>query len=140
MEKEADVQAAVPIIEKIKQDYQLKSASFDKGFWSKENFEKLDKEVPMLVLPKKGKRNREENYREREKKFKQLRDQHSAVESNINMLEHHGLNRCPDKGINHFKNYTALGVVSYNLHRLGNLLKKQKIEKEKLEKRNSVAA
>lgn len=140
MEKEADVQAAVPIIEKVKQDYQLMSASFDKGFWSKDNFEKLAIEVPMLVLPKKGKRNKEENQREGEKKFKQLRNQHSAVESNINMLEHHGLNRCPDKGIEHFKNYTALGIVSYNLHRLGNLLKKQKIEKEKLEKRNRVAA
>lgn len=135
MEKQADVQAAVPIIEMVKKEYQLLSASFDKGFWSKENFEKLEKEVPMLVLPKKGKRNREENQRECQKKFKQLRNQHSAVESNINMLEHHGLNRCPDKGIDHFKNYTALGVVTYNLHRLGNLLKKQKLEKEKLDKK-----
>jgi len=37
MEKESDVQIAVPIIEKVKQDYQLMSASFDKGFWSKNN-------------------------------------------------------------------------------------------------------
>ncbi len=140
MEKEADVQIAVSIIEKIKENYQLMSASFDKGFWSKENFEKLTKEVPLLVLPKKGKRNREENQREGEKKFKRLRNQHSAVESNINMLEHHGLNRCLDKGIDHFKSYTALGVVSYNLHRLGNLLKKQKIVKENIEKPNRVAA
>ncbi|MCF6270568.1 MAG: ISNCY family transposase [Melioribacteraceae bacterium] len=140
MEKEADVQVAVPMIENIKQEYQLMSASFDKGFWSKENFEILQKEVPMLVLPKKGKRNKQENQREGRKGFKQLRNQHSAVESNINMLEHHGLNRCPDKGIKHFKNYTALGVVAYNLHRLGNLLRKEKQKEENLEELNKKVA
>ncbi len=31
-----------------------------------------------------------------EKKFVVLRRQHSAVESEINSLEHHGLNRCLD--------------------------------------------
>ncbi|MCL5027427.1 MAG: ISNCY family transposase, partial [Bacteroidetes bacterium] len=44
------------------------------------------------------------------------------IESNINSLEHHGLNRCPDKGIRNFKKYTALGILSYNLHILGKLL------------------
>jgi len=136
MEKQSDVDVAIPLVEKIKANYNLESVSFDKGFWSKENFKELDKVVPRLVLPKKGKRNAIENQREGEKKFKQLRKQHSAVESNINMLEHHGLNRCPDRGLKHFKNYTALGVVAYNLHRLGNLLKKEKIkELEKLKRK-----
>ena len=31
--------------------------------------------------------------------FKAKRNAHSAVESNINMLEHRGLNRCVDKGL-----------------------------------------
>ena len=128
MEKEQDVDVAVPIIEAVRENYNLESASFDKGFWSKENYEKLNKIVPTLVLPKKGKRNFAENQREGEKNFKQLRKKHSAVESNINMLEQHGLNRCPDRGVKHFKNYTALGIVAYNLHRLGNLLKKEKIK------------
>ena len=136
MQNEQDVDVAIPMIEHIENRYELESASFDKGFWSKKNFEKLYKIVPILVLPKKGKRNLIENKREGEKKFKQLRKQHSAVESNINMLEQHGLNRCPDRGLKHFKNYTALGIVSYNLHRLGNLLKKEKIkELEKLKKK-----
>jgi len=138
MEKEQDVDVAVPIVESLQRKYNLGSASFDKGFWSKENFENLDKIVPKLVLPKKGKRNIVEQNREGEKKFKQLRKQHSAVESNINMLEHHGLNRCPDKGIKHFKNYTAFGIVTYNLHRLGNQLKKEKIKE--LEKARRKAA
>ncbi len=131
MEKQADVDVAIPLVKRLKKDYELESVSFDKGFWSKRNFEELDEIVPTLVLPKKGKRNTIENNREGGKKFKQLRKQHSAVESNINMLEHHGLNRCPDKGIKHFKNYTALGIVAYNLHRLGNLLKKEKIKEFK---------
>ena len=140
MEKEQDVDVAVLLIEELQKHYVLGSASFDKGFWSKENFEKLDKIVPTLVLPKKGKRNITETHREGEKKFKQLRREHSAVESNINMLEQHGLNRCPDKGLNHFKNYTALGLVAYNLHRLGNLLRKEKQKKEKLEELKAKAA
>ncbi len=136
MEKQADVETAIPLVKQLKKNYELESVSFDKGYWSKRNFEVLNEIVPTLVLPKKGKRNAIENQREGEKKFKQLRKQHSAVESNINMLEHHGLNRCPDRGIKHFKNYTALGIVAYNLHRLGNLLKKEKIkELEKLKKK-----
>jgi hypothetical protein len=51
-----------------------------------------------------------------------LRRQHVAVESDINALEHHGLNRCPDRSLTHFKRYTALGILSLNLHRLGNVL------------------
>mgnify|MGYP007059484285 CR=1 FL=1 len=54
-----------------------------------------------------------------------LRRQHVSVESAINALEHHGLNRCPDRGIAHFKNYTAVGVLAYNLHQLGNILLEQ---------------
>lgn len=46
------------------------NSSFDKGFWSKENFEKLNKAVLHLVLPKKGKRNLSESRREVDKKFK----------------------------------------------------------------------
>ena len=128
MEKQADVEVAIPLVKQLKENYELESVSFDKGFWSKRNFEELDQKVSTLVLPKKGKRNAIEDQREGEKKFKKLRKQHSEVESNINMLEQHGLNRCPDRGLKHFKNYTALGVVSYNLHRLGNLLKKEKIK------------
>jgi hypothetical protein len=51
-----------------------------------------------------------------------LRKYHSAVESDINCLEHHGLNKCPDKGIINFRKYTALGVLAHSLHKLGNIL------------------
>lgn len=52
-------------------------------------------------------------------KLKLLRNRHSAVESNINELECRGLDRCPDRGYNHFKRYVGLAVAAYNLRRIG---------------------
>ncbi|MBC7383662.1 MAG: hypothetical protein H7296_11840 [Bacteroidia bacterium] len=43
------------------------------------------------MMPKKGKLNKIEAEREGTKEFKKIRNKHSAAESNINMLEHHGL-------------------------------------------------
>ncbi len=44
------------------------------------------------------------------------------MESCINGLEVHGLDRCPDHGITGFKRYVALAVVTRNLHRIGEIL------------------
>jgi hypothetical protein len=41
-----------------------------------------------------------------------MRRQHSAVESAINALEVHGLDRCPDHGIKGFERYVALAVLA----------------------------
>ena len=122
MEKEQDVEVALPMVKEINDRYEIESVSFDKGFWSPINKEEIEQIVETVVMPKKGKLNKQESEYERSKKFKLLRKQHSAVESNINSLEYHGLNRCPDKGIKNFKKYAALGVLSYNLHILGKLL------------------
>ena len=70
-------------------------------------------------MPKRGKKNAAETERESEKKFVALRKQHSAVESEINSLEHHGLNRCPDVGLQGYRRYVGYGVMSYNLHVIG---------------------
>ncbi len=51
--------------------------------------------------------------------------QNSAVESDINALEQHGLDRCPDTGIDGFKCYVALAVLATNLHRLVTLLQRR---------------
>ena len=52
------------------------------------------------------------------------------------MLEHHGLNRCMDKGLHGYKRCVGLSVLAYNLHILGNALKaKQLAEEAKREKR-----
>ena len=122
MKKQQDVEVAVPMVKKIKKQYDVESVSFDKGFWSPSNKEQIEKMIEIVVMPKKGKLNKQDSENERSKTFRQLRNQHSAIESNINSLEHHGLNRCPDKGLKNFKKYTALGILSYNLHLLGKLL------------------
>jgi IS5 family transposase len=52
------------------------------------------------------------------------------VESAINALEVHGLDKCPDRGIEGFKRYVALAVVARNIQRLGALLRQQEREAE----------
>ena len=130
-----DVEMAVPLAREICQDYQqdkLGSISFDRGFYSGPNYENLQQYAHQVILPKKGNKNQEEAQREADKTFTKLRHRHSAVEANINQLEHHGLNKCPDKGLKAFERYAALGVLAYNLHRLGKiLLEKEKKKKQK---------
>lgn len=135
MEAEKDPLQIPSLIDRIKQNFKdrkIYSHSFDKGFYSKENLAALQQSgLQEVIMPKKGRLNKEEKQRESEKQFKQLRYAHSAVESNINMLEHHGLNRCADKGLHGYKRYVGLSVLAYNLHILGNCLVTQEKQKEK---------
>ena len=136
MYKEKDASQIIPLLERLKDNYPnqiIDSLSTDKGFYSKTNFEScVTAGIKKTVMPKKGKCNKEEYAREHEPGFIKLRNKHSAVESNINMLEHHGLNRCMDKGKSHFERYVSLSVLAYNLHVIGNeLVKRRKIKQEK---------
>ena len=98
---------------------QIKVLSLDKGFYSKENKEYIKTQIPYPVMPKKGKCTQEEYTEEHEDQFIKHRNKHSAVESNINQLRHNNLSHCPDKGIRNFKRYVAMGVLTYNIHKLG---------------------
>lgn len=119
MEHQADSEIVPGLADRISQLYNVKSWTFDKGFWKKENQVKLSAVVDVLVLPKKGKCNKEEYEREHQPGFIKLRNKHSAVESNVNELEHRGLNRCPDKGYWNFKRYVGLAVSAFNLRKIG---------------------
>jgi transposase, IS5 family len=99
--------------------FTIKSWSFDKGFWHKDNKAFLETCIEKVVMPKKGKCNKEEQAEESHRSFRLLRNRHSAVESNINELEYRGLDRCPDRGYDHFKRYIGLAVGAYNLRRIG---------------------
>ena len=137
MFKEKDASQLVPLLERIKTNYSnetIHSLSTDKGFYSKENYiYAVNTGIEKVIMPKKGKLNKTEYEREHDKNFIKLRNKHSAVESNINMLEHHGLNRCVDKGRPNLKRYVALSVLAYNLHIIGNELIKRKKEKQRKE-------
>jgi transposase, IS5 family len=133
LEGEKDATQVTSLIERITEKYKdqdIQSHSFDKGYWSKDNLIVLEESnITNPVLPKRGNHTKADKERESSKEFKQLRNKHSAVESNINMLEHHGLNRCRDKGMNGFKRCVGLSVLAYNLHIMGNGL--QAMEKQK---------
>lgn len=134
MEYEKDAAQVAPLYKRIKTHFpqvKIASHSFDKGFFSKDNFNVLSScGTEQIIMPKKGRKNKEEQERESHPKFKKLRNKHSAVESNINMLEHHGLNRCPDKGLTGLKEYVGFSVLAYNLHILGNRLVAKEKEKQ----------
>ena len=97
----------------------IKSLSFDKGFTREEDRRLLELYIPEVIMPKRGKRNAVEEIHEKRRSFQRLRRKHHAVESDINALEHHGLNRCPDKGYDGYTRYVGFGVLAYNLHKIG---------------------
>lgn len=132
MESESDSQIVIPLADRILSNYKVGSWSFDKGYWHKDNKAYLMDKIDHPIMPKKGKRNKEELEYETSKAFKKLRNKHSAVESNINELEHRGLDRCPDRSYAHFKRYIGLGVLAYNFHRIGKEL--MRLEREKIKK------
>lgn len=107
----------------------IQSLSFDKGFTREQDRQLLGLYIPEVIMPKRGRRNQAEQEREGQRSFRALRNRHHAVESDINCLEHHGLNRCPDKGLPGYKRYVGLGVLAYNLHKIGErLLEKRRGE------------
>lgn len=130
MEHTTDEAIAVAIVEDTRQRFgTLGSISMDKGFHTKANQENLEAFAELVVLPKKGRLSAIDRERESDAEFVRLRQQHSSVESAINALEQHGLDKCPDHGIVGFKRYVALAVVARNVQRLGAVLRQQEIER-----------
>lgn len=139
MTHEKDVHIAVPMVAAAKRRFpQLAACSFDKGFYSASNRENLGKWVDGVVLPKKGKLSKEDKRIESEEEFIECRRKHSAVESAINALENHGLDRCRDNGLKGFKRYVALAVVARNLQKLGAVLREKEIKRQ--ERKQKLAA
>ena len=129
MDHESDAGIVIPLFERMITKYMLDSWSFDRGFWNKDTKQRLMKEITNVIMPRKGKKNKSESEEESQKIFKKFKNKHSAIESNINELEHHGLDRCPDRGYEHFKRYIGLAVCAYNLKRIG----KELIEQQRAE-------
>jgi transposase, IS5 family len=132
MQRTTDDAVALPVVDATLERFPaVRAVSFDKGFHSPANQTQLAERVEKVVLPKKGKLSAKDRERESDPEFIHLRHQHSAVESAINALEVHGLDRCPDHGIEGFERYVALAVVARNLQRLGAILREQEQAREK---------
>jgi transposase, IS5 family len=129
MVKNTDDRVACAMVGETKQKFpKLRAVSMDKGFYSPANQEVLKPRLECVVLPKKGRLSQADKDRESDPEFVKLRKQHSAVESAINALEVHGLDKCPDHGLRGFKRYIAMAVVARNIQRLGAVLRQQEHE------------
>jgi len=130
MRNTTDDKVAVPLIKATKTRFpELGSCSFDKNFYSPENRMQLERVLDLVVLPKKGRLSEEEKAVTSSDEFVRARRKHPAVESGINALENHGLDRCLDHGLRGFEHYIALAVVARNIQILGTIIWKRKLEK-----------
>jgi len=137
MEHETDNQIAVEIIKEAQHKYpELSACSFDKGFHSPENQRERAELLDQVILPKKGRCNQQEQDRENSPEFRKGRKRHSAVESGINALEVHGLDKCLDQGLEGFKRHIALAVVARNIQKMGSeIIKKKRVEEARKKRR-----
>ena len=130
MQNETDDKVAVPMIQDARKLFpNLNRCSFDKGFHSKENQEALSQELDVVALPRKGKLSQKAKTIESSKEFVKAHKNHSAVESAINALEIHGLDKCLDSGIDGYTRYVSLAIVTRNIHRIGDILKQKELKK-----------
>jgi IS5 family transposase len=120
MERETDEKIAVKMVVEGQARFpNLSIVSMDKGFHSPENQLELKQHLDKVILPKKGRLSQVDQERENEAEFIKRRHHNEAVESAINALEVHGLDKCPDHGIDGLKRYVSLAVLARNIQRLG---------------------
>jgi hypothetical protein len=101
----------------------IRRASFDRGFHSPENQERLAEIVANVCLPKPGKKQAAQQESTASVTFREARQSHPGVESAIGALQAgNGLERCRDRTELGYERYLALGVLGRNLHTLGRLL------------------
>ncbi len=135
MERQTDDKVTVPMIKETKEKFEnLSNCSFDKGFYTFRNKNELEKILDNVILPKKGKLSKKDKEIEHSDEFIRYRRKHSAVESSINALENHGLDRCPDHAIDGFKRYIALAVLARNIQILGHHIQQKKLKQERRRK------
>lgn len=123
MQKETDVQIAVPVIIEVKiRSKVLNSCSFGKGFHIPYKQKKLAEMRDEVIPARKGKLPGINKEIENSEGFKEAGLKHSAVVSSINALGDHGLELCLNHGIHGFKRYVGLAVLSQNIQAMGHML------------------
>jgi len=126
MWKQTDEKLTVPMAEEAKKKFpNLYSMSYDRGFYSKHNRDQLGEILDSCSLPKKGKLSETDKLLQSGEDFKKAKEKHSAVESAINALDVHGLDRCPDHGKTGFERYVALAIIARNTQLIGAILQKR---------------
>jgi transposase, IS5 family len=101
----------------------IRRASFDRGFHSPENQEKLAEIVEHPCLPMPGAKQAAEQEKTASVEFRDARQSHPGIESAIGALQSgNGLKRCRDRTEKGFARYIGLGILGRNLQVLGKLL------------------
>ena len=135
MVQQTDDNVAVAIAQGAKDRFaNLAGCSFDKGFYSPNNKRELSNILDYVILPKKGRLTVADQNIEHSEEFVEFRRKHSSVESCINALENHGLDRCLDHGVHGFKRYVALSVLARNIQILGHLIQQKELKRQKRHK------
>jgi len=135
VEQQTDNQLAVAMAQGAKDRFEnLVACSYDKGFYSPDNRKQLSDILDVVVLPKKGRLSAQDKEIDQSEEFILSRRKHSAVESCINALENHGLDRCLDHGLDGFKRYVALSVLARNIQLLGHLIQQKELKWQKRRK------
>lgn len=123
MYQKTDEKIAVDLVkDTIKKYPTAKIFSFDKGFWTPQNKKDIGELIPTLILPQKGRESKATKEQTLTPEYRKLRFEHSRIESAINALENHGLDRCYDKGKPAFERYVGLAIVARNILQLGKLV------------------
>lgn len=141
MQRQTDEQVTLAMVQQTQRRFpDLRVCSFDQGFHSPANQSALQERLQLVALPRKGKLSAAAQAVEQSAAFRDARRAHSAVESAINALEVHGLDRCPDHGIDGFKRYVALAIVARNIHRIGAILWQQEQQRAQRKKQRAERA
>lgn len=123
-----DQDLVVPVMKKLQArfDNKIKSASFDRGFHTPENQEKLAELVATPCIAWKGQEKGRQQQKEGTVAFRKARQNHPGVESVIGALQKgNGLKRARDRSKKGYERYVALGILGRNLQTLGKLLLEQ---------------
>jgi IS5 family transposase len=135
MQQQTDDKVAVEMVQGAKDRFgNLIGCSFDKGFYTPDNRAKLHGILDQVVLPKKGRLSAKDKESEQSEEFMESRRKHSAVESSINALENHGLDRCLDHGIDGFRRYVALSVLARNIQIMGHAIQQKEMKRHRRRK------
>lgn len=104
-------------------NHAIKKASFDRGFYSKENEEELKEIIDGLCLPPSHRNQYAECMNEASLEFRKARQNHPGIESAIGALQSgNGLERSRDKSEVGFERYLGLAILGRNLQVLGKVL------------------
>jgi transposase, IS5 family len=120
-----DQDLVVPVMKELQDRFggKIKSASFDRGFHTPDNQQKLAEIVNTPCIAAKGQEKGRKQQKEGTVAFRKARQNHPGVESTIGALQAgNGLKRCRDRSKLGYERYVALGVLGRNLQTLGKQL------------------